>query len=262
MIRANMAEESMLSHYKIFHLFVFLLILFVQSFDLSAEDSLMLRNKLQLAQPSDYLVVSSNKTYTLMHIYGKKDHILTIEEIAIPESKRYQTQRLNWIDWIQQNAPGHTSWTMYEIDLRTGQMLRYYSFSKNGWFEIPDADNFISKLLNLRLTKVPDQTRKKIGPRPLIGPDLRSLWQPRLVINGQVIKDALFDAWRTNWPKDGSELSGKTIDLYLPQDSQRYPSYFPHWLQITGAMGKAKVRIIDSGSQLKSPKPSLSTLSS
>ena len=42
------------------------------------------------------------------------------------------------------------------------------------------------------------------------------------------------------------------------QKNQNYPSYFPYWLQVNGVAGKAKIRIIDSGSNLKSPKPPLS----
>jgi hypothetical protein len=151
---------------------------------------------------------------------------------------------------------------MYEIDLKTGQMLRYYSFTKKGWFEIADADNFLSKLLNLKLVKTPEQARKKVGPKPVSGPDWRPIWQPQMIVDGKRIKGVSFDAWRTRWPRDGGDLSGKTIEVYLPQDSQRYPSYFPYWLQISGMVGKAKLRIIDSGSQLKSPAPSLSSLES
>lgn len=241
--------------YKLFILFLF----FSWTLSLEAQNPLFLKDNLQRAQPGDYIVISSNKTDTLMHIYDKQNQLLTIEEIAVPEEIR-QNQGIGWPQWLEQKAPGHTSWVMYEIDLQTGQMLRYYSFSKKGWFDIPDADNFLSKLLNLKLTKMSDHLRKKIGPKPRSGPDLRALWQPRMIVNGQIIKGVNFDAWQTQWPRDGSELSGKTIDLYLPQDSQKYPSYFPYWLQISGAVGKAKVRIIDSGSHLKSPAPPLTSL--
>lgn len=221
---------------------------------LQAEE-LFLRNNLQRAQPGDYLVISANKTQTLMHIYDKQNQILTLEEIVVPESKR--AANVSWKEWVRQGAPENTSWVMYDIDLHTGKMIRYYSFSKKNWFEIPDADNFLSKLLNLKFTKIPNNARKRIGPKINSGPELRSLWQPRMVVEGKIIKGVMFDAWRTTWPRDGSELSGKTIEVYLPHDSQRYPAYFPYWLQINGAIGKAKIRMIDSGSQLQSPRPPL-----
>jgi hypothetical protein len=245
----------MLSYRRVFMLVLFLFVGLMSHEAFCDQNGLYLKDNLQQAHPGDYIVVSSNKTDTLMHIHDKQGNLLIIEEIAVPENKR-NAQELGWKEWVQQNAPGHTSWVMYEIDLQTGQMLRYYSFSKNGWFEIPEADNFLSKLLNLHLTKLSDKARKKIGPRTGSGPDLRPLWQPRMITEGRVIKNIPFEAWHTQWPKDGSELSGKTIELYLPRDSQRYPSYFPYWLQISGAVGKAKVRIIDSGSHLASPKPS------
>jgi hypothetical protein len=223
-------------------------------------ETLLLRENLQRAVPGDYLVISSNKTDTLMHIYDKQNHILTIEEIAIPNCRKPES--LSWKNWLEQNAPGNTSWVMYDINLHTGRMLRYYSFSKNGWFEISDSENFLSTLLNLKLTPIPQEARKRVGPKPKSGPDWRSLWQPRMVVNGSVIKDVRFNAWQTRWPKDNSELAGKTIEIYLHLESQRYPAYFPYWLQVNGVVGKAKIRIIDSGTQLRSPKPSLSALNS
>jgi hypothetical protein len=221
---------------------------------LSAEE-LFLRDNFQRAQPGDYIVVSANKTQTLMHIYDKQNQILTVEEIAVPECKR--SPKLSWKEWVNLGAPGNTSWVMFEVDLRNGQMIRYYSFTKKNWFEIPDADNFLSKLLSLKFTKIPDSARKRVGPKPLSGPEWRPFWQPRMMVEGRPIQGVIFDAWRTKWPRDGTDLSGKTIEVYLPHDNQRYPAYFPYWLQINGALGKAKIRIIDSGSLLQSPMPAL-----
>lgn len=218
-------------------------------FTLVAEE-IVLKNNLQQAKPGDYLVISCNKTLTLMHMANKEDHVLTIEEIAVAENH----QPSNWKEWVSKDAPGNTSWVKYEIDLTSGKMLRYYSYTKKNWYEISDADNFLSKLLTLKMSKIGDRARKRVGPKPFSGPDMRPLWQPRLIVEGKPIEGVEFDAWKTDWPKDGSDLSNKTIEVYLPRDSQRYPSYFPYWLQINGAVGKAKIRIIDSGSQLKSPK--------
>jgi hypothetical protein len=215
-------------------------------------DGRLLRDNFKKAKPGDFLVILSNKTQTVMHVSDKQDNILTLEEISTPEGRKQDN--LSWKDWVAQGAPGNTSWVIYELDLNNGAMLRYYSFTKNNWFEIPEADNFISKLLNLKLTKIPESARKKIGPKPFSGPDLRPFWQPRMIIDGKAINGVVFDGWETKWPRDNSELSGKTIEIYLPQDSDLYRAYFPYWLQINGAIGKAKVRMIDSGTNLKSPK--------
>lgn len=216
---------------------------------------LVLRNNLQRAQPGDYIVISAGKTQTLLLIIGKKDPFLTIEEIAVPESKR-QTD-VSWKEWVKQGSPGNTSWVRYDVDLQTGKMVHYYSFTKKNWFEIADADNFLSKLLNLKFTLIPENARKRLGPKPRSGPEMRPVWQPRLIMDGKQVDGVIFDAWRTRWPRDNSDLSEKAIEVYLPRDSQRYPSYFPYWLQINGAIGKAKVRIIDSGNQLQSPQKTL-----
>lgn len=241
---------------KYFYCYILPLLTLIYSLHspLNAED-IFLRDNLQRAQPGDFIVISANKTQTLMLIRNKNNQVLTIEEIAVPENK--SPSKMSWKEWVNQNAPGNTSWVAYDINLNNGQMIRYYSFTKKNWFEIPDGDNFLSKLLNLRLTKIPDSARKKVGPPPISGPDWRPLWQPRMIVNGEPIKNVPFDAWRTRWPQDGSDLSNKTIEVFLPRDSQLYPSYFPYWLQINGAVGKAKIRIIDSGTQLQSPKPSI-----
>ncbi|MCE2983869.1 MAG: hypothetical protein LW832_09935 [Parachlamydia sp.] len=222
----------------------------------ASSDSLFLKENLKGARPGDYLVVSSNKTNTLMHIFDKKNNVVTVEEVSVPDGRR---PPLSWKEWILANAPGNTSWVMYDIDLTTGQMLRYFSFTKNGWYSIPDADNFLSKLLNLKLTRIDDAARKRVGPK---GPgiDRRALWQPRMIVDGKPVNNVFFDAWRTRWARDGSELSGKVIDIYLPKESELYPAYFPYWLQINGAIGKAKIRIIDSGRHLHSPKSPLPPL--
>jgi hypothetical protein len=76
-------------------------------------------------------------------------------------------------------------------------------------------------------------------------------------VDGNNIPAVPFEAWQTHWPKDGTDLSGKSIEVYVPQENDKYPSYFPYWLQISGMVGNAKVRIVDSGSYMNSPMPPL-----
>lgn len=216
-------------------------------------EELWLRDNLAHAQAGDYLVVSANKTQTVLHIYAKTGEVLTIEEIAVPENKK--PGQMGWKEWVRQGAPGNTSWVLFDIHLPSGKMMRYYSFTKKSWLEIPDADNFLGKLFHLKFHKIPDSARKRVGPKPISGPEWRPFWQPRLVVEGQPVVGVLFDAWQARWPSDNSELAGKAIEVYLPRDGARYPAYFPYWLQINGVAGKAKIRIIDSGRCLSSPTP-------
>lgn len=217
---------------------------------LMAEEEMLLRSNLSKAMPGDYLVTGQNKNFTLLIIRSKEGDKLSIEEITMPMS-RVPKNSFSWRNWVLKGAQGHTSWVMYTIDLPTGAMGQAYSFTKNEWITIPQSQNFLSTLLNMRLRKVDDSERKRIGPPPSNDSlDKRPYWQPQLVVDGKVISGVSFDAWRTKWPKDGSDLSGKLIEVYVPKENDKYPSYFPYWLQISGIVGNAKVRIIDSGTGL------------
>lgn len=214
----------------------------------SAEQELLLRDNLKRAQPGDYLVTAQGKNYTVLLVRGKDAEHLKLEEITLP-MKRVPKQ-FSWRNWVLEGAPGHTCWMMYTIHLPTGVMEQTYSFTRNEWVNIPQAQNFFSTLLNLRLRRVADHERKRIGHSQFSDVDRRPFWQPTVVVDGAAIKGVPFDAWRTRWPKDGTDLSGKIIEVYVPKENGRYPSYFPYWLQISGIVGNAKVRIIDSGTQL------------
>lgn len=242
---------------KLSNPFFFLYILictFFFSLHIEASSQLFLKNKLGKAIPGDFIVISQNKAYTLFHIYDKTSERLTIEEITIPENKT-KLKLISWDDWVASGAPGNTSWIVYTIDLSSGKMGGLYSFTRNCWEELPEAEQFLSTLLNMKFTKIEERDRKRIGPAPeLPSYDRRPFWQPHMVMNGQVIEGVRFNGWKTFWPKDGSELAGKSIEIYLPEDDDSYPSYFPYWLQVSGKIGKAKIRIIDSGTGLFSPR--------
>ena len=208
---------------------------------------MFLRNNLKLARVGDFIVTSQNKTYTVLLIDQVSAQEMALEEITVP-TKNIPLSNFSWKNWIEQNAPGHTSWVRYVINTSTGQMKEYFSYTKNGWYTLTEGDNFLSTLLNLKLSKVSVTERKKVGPRPPPGAtDKRPYWQPKLIFEGKVIPGVMFDSWRTFWPKDGSELSGKIIEVFVPQNPGAYPAYFPYWLQVSGIVGKAKVHIIDSG---------------
>jgi hypothetical protein len=198
-----------------------------------------LLNNLQKAKNGDYVVISQGKSYTLFHIMEVKPELLTVQEITIPASIALQ-QVTSWPAWVQNNAPCNTSWVQYQIDASKGELKNYYSFTKKGWFTVPEAENFLQTLLKLDLLPIPPSKRKRVGSSS-------ALWEPKMVINGQIHNEVHFNAWVATWPKDGGPLSEKTIEIYLPEDSTNYPAYFPYWLQTQGVVGQAKVRIVDSG---------------
>ena len=230
---------------------VFFFSVFIYTCPLSAT----LLDNLQKAQKGDYIVTAQGKNYTLMHIYDRKENILTVEEITAP-SKIFQGKSTLWKAWIMQGAPYHTAWVMYSIDLKDGKMKAYYSLTKNRWVDMSKVDNFLTTLLNLNMLPIPFSDRKKVGLQ-LLKKGNRPLWQPKMIVEGREISGVFFDAFRTKWPNDNSELSGKVIEVYVPRENERYPSYFPYWLEISGVVGNAKIRIIDSGSKMDSPAPPL-----
>lgn len=216
---------------------------------LSAEGTfLYLRNNLRKAQSGDFIVTAQGKNYSLLHVQSKDANQLTFEEISIPAAK-VPKQNFSWKTWVSQGAAGGTSRVLYTVDLTNGQLKNYYSFKRGTWYEMTPQNNFFPTLLNLRFNYIPESQRRRTG-FCLVPADQRALWTPKMIVEGNEIQGVYFDVWKTYWPKDGSELSGKTIEVFLPEEGSNYPSYFPYWLQITGLTGGAKIRIIDSGTGL------------
>lgn len=233
---------------KIFFCFISL---FTAPFLSGEQTSLQLRENLKSAKSGDFLVTAQGKNYTVLIIKDSSGDNLSIEEITVPSARISTKTPFSWRNWISNGADGNTCWILYNINLSSGTIQQAFSYSRNEWINVPQSQSFLSTLLNLRLEPIPNQERKRVGPPPSSdSPDRRPLWQPPLIVDGQTIAGVSFDGWRTRWPKDGGELSGKLIEVYLPTDKTKYPAYFPYWLQVTGMIGKAKVRIVDSGSGL------------
>ncbi|MBA3239277.1 MAG: hypothetical protein H0T62_13155 [Parachlamydiaceae bacterium] len=231
----------------------FLIFLFIVS-GLSAEENfLFLRDNLGRAQPGDFIVTAQGKNYSLLHIQYKDSNQLTIEEISIPAAK-VPRQNFLWRTWASQGFAGNSSRVLYTVDLANGQLKNFFSFTRGSWYEMSAQNNFFPTLLNLRFNYISEKQRRRIGVCLVqTKQDKRPFWQPKMVVEGNEIQGVDFDAWKAQWPKDGTDLSGKTIEVYLPKKGMNYPSYFPYWLQISGLVGSAKVRIIDSGSGLTTP---------
>lgn len=232
----------------------YLILLFCFGFlTLSAEQDLI-QHQLKKGRKGDYIVVAQGKCLTLFHIFDKNAQSVLLEEVAIPAlTADYYVK--GWKEWIAQGAPNHSSWILYELNLDKGEITRYYSYTKRSFFTIPEGDSFLATLLHLDLEEIPFEQRKKVGLSPRGNePDRRKPWAPKMVFEGQEIADVPFNAYVSRWPSDGGPLSGKIIEIYLPEESSHYPSYFPYWLQVRGVVGPSKVRVIDSGQQLSSPQ--------
>ncbi len=200
-----------------------------------------LKSKFQKAQKGDYLVTLKNDTYTLLIINNLTTEKLSLEEVVLPKSalkKNSSFQKLS-----NQNYPDALVWNIYEIDFLKNRLLSAYSLKNSASFKIDSGDHFLMKLLTLPLKPQPDYKRKKIGPPPQGGEaDRRKLWQPAKFFEGNKIAQAQFKVLETVWPKDGSELSRKTIELYF-DDS--FP--FPYFIQIHASQLTVFLKSVDSG---------------
>lgn len=209
-----------------------------------------LKDRLVQGDAGNYLVIAQGKNTIFFHILEKSPVRITLEEITIPTTFLCDWQG-KWKTWRAKGAPGHTSWLHYPITLPQGTLENFYNVDKRHWVKPGGQSAFLTTLLHLPFFSVPQTQRRKIG-RSVAGgaPDTRPLWQPPLVYEGQTVKGLPFDAFFAKWPQDDSPLSEKTIEIYLPEASASYPSYFPYWLQIQGVIGQAKLRVIDSGKNL------------
>jgi len=203
-----------------------------------------LLKRLEKAKAGDYIVFEANKTITLLAIRSLTNHSMVLEEISAPAPKNKPE---SWAAWLQAKAPGHTSWSMIEIDLKAKEILECYSFSRCAWLSQSPKDSFLATLLHLPLIPVEAKDRRKIGPAPQEGEaDHRKVWNPPLVINGKKV-EGTFDAYQTDWPQDGSELAGKNVCLYFDRNSN-LP--LPCWIQVDTGQVTGSLRAIDSGHRL------------
>ena len=213
----------------------------------STGNAFSLRERIESAKPGDYIVTEANKMITVLCIREINNQTVLFEEISAPV-QNLKKRPSCWAEWIKKKAPGHTSWSMVEIDLASSELLECYSFTKSAWLHLSQKESLFSTLLDLPMKKVTDGERRKIGPPPMDGePDFRKIWNPPLVFLGEKIQGASFDVYETVWPEDGSELSGEQVSLYFDQ-GHRFP--LPFWIQVDTSHATAALRTIDSGNSL------------
>ncbi|MFC2049175.1 hypothetical protein ACFLR2_00675 [Chlamydiota bacterium] len=239
----------------------FLVCIFLLLCSLLNGGEIQLKGKLAEAHPGSYLVIEQNKTFTFFHIHDRFDNVAVIEEVSIPAAS-YARNRLNWKDWFESGAPGHTSWIISQVNLDSGIFEETFSYTHQGWIDMTSSNPFLTTLLNLRFQEVSLEERRRIGlPPGHHKVDNRPMWNPRLIVNGCIVSNPSFYAYKARWPSDGSELSRKTIEIYLPSQTETettwFPAYFPYWLEVDGKIGSAKARVVDSGIDARSPKPAL-----
>lgn len=196
-----------------------------------------LHDRLPSAQVGDYAVIHQGRLYTFFHIISKKGETLGVEEISIPQPIARDTIH-SWVAWRQEQAPFNSSWVLYQINIPSGNIENFYSFTQKTWCTVSEEESFLHTLLKLALT-----------------PKDSTSTPPPMIVQGKPIQGASLQAYTTRWPRDNSPLSDRQLDLYLPSSpptsTAPYPSYLPYWVQIEGFAGRAKLRIVDSGSTVQ-----------
>jgi hypothetical protein len=211
------------------------------------ECSSVLQDRLKNAKPGDFIVTEANKMISVLAIRAITSRTLILEEITAP-AQAIAPLPASWAEWVRHRAPGHTSWSMLEIDFENNQLIECYSFSRSAWVQLSTQQSFISTILGLSLSPVPQSEQRRIGPEPMNGEaDTRKIWQPPLIQNGIHLPGAEFEVYRATWPKDGSDLAGNSVFLYFDQAKL---SPFPVWIQMTTAHAAASIRMIDFGTLL------------
>ena len=230
--------------------FLHLLFLFGIFFTLPIAASMTLKEKFQTGSPGDYTVTLQNKTYSLLILREINGSKVQFEEISVP-AHRIKLQKFSWRTWLENNAPHHSSWIQFELDLNKEKITESFSITRNAWTTL--SDSFLTQLLSLKLSPLAHSDRKKIGPPPPFGEnDHRKEWLPPQYIEGKRVKNAQFSVFQARWPKDESELSNCLIDLYFDTNQTSFP--FPFWIQLSDGKGTYKIRVIDSGKELQSPQ--------
>ncbi len=225
-------------------------------FTLAEASEISLKNHLDTAEPGSYLVTEQGKTCAFLYIREKSETHVTIEEVAIPASN-FCRQKTSWRCWFETGASGHSIWTVSQINLKTGAFESTFSYTHQGWVDMKEANCFLATLLNLRFKEVNLEERKKVGLPPGYNKvDNRPLWTPRLIVDGISQCQTSFKVFKARWPKDMTDLSHKTIEIYLPDATKEsaYPTFFPYWVEVEGKIGSAKMRVIDSGKGVHSPQ--------
>jgi len=202
------------------------------------------------AEVGDFVVFAEQKHLTLFRIAASTEDEIAIEEITIPASLIDLTA-VSWKKWLEEEAPHYSSWTVTRFEKKSGTLISCLSKVNHEWIENKPLFVFLPTLFQLPLVPVPKDEQKRIGPAPMAGEiDRRKLWVPKVIVNGkELLPPPPFEVYRTKWPKDGGELSEKTIYLYFPVSKEAL-SYFPYWVEIVGIVGKVKLRVVDSGKGL------------
>lgn len=214
-----------------------------------------LKNRLAQGNVGDYIVTEQGNLYSLLFIRKNAGKWCVLEEITI-DKNQINLQKINWKKWVEERAPGASSWLSLTLDLEKNTLAQCFSYLEKQWLFIEKSDYLLAHLLTLNFHATSERDRRRIGPAPLSGEvDRRKAWVPPLVREGKPIKAPQFEVVRATWPADTTRLAGCIFELYLDKEHTDFP--FPYWLEVQSPHYTFKMRAVDSGKGLVSPMPLL-----
>lgn len=197
-------------------------------------------DRIPYAKEGDFVVYENNKNSSMLIINQIDDKKIIIEEVSFPsylKNKIVDPQK-----WLEQKAPGNTSWRIYELDRKTQNLTQAYSYTENSHLLLNEQNFFLSKFFSLNLLPVTESYRRKIGS-PTIKPDTRPYWNPPIYIDG-IKHQKPSVAFYANWPNDGSKLENERINLYFIENS-----FFPSWIEIEASKIVSPFKVSNSGNR-------------
>lgn len=228
---------------------LFAIVLLFSTVSEAAISSNVLKERFLNGRKGDFVVTEQEGHVTLLLILNRQEHTLILEEVVAPLT-HINLKTVRWEQWLQNKAPGHTAWTVYEIDLDKAEFCAAFSVTRQEWLQLHASEKLLTQLLALPMHRLSINQRKKIGTCGAEEIDHRALWNPPWIVHGKRIKPAAFDVFQTLWPSDNSPLSAAELELYFSASDARFP--FPLWIDIHTPHATVKWRAIDSGTDLLS----------
>ena len=190
-------------------------------------------SRLGLAHQGDMYVYDARSSIRIIGLTSIEPHKIRIRHVLATKDVLEREAFDSWSSWYEQGSPGSAEDALYIIDTRKFEVLG--SGSSASW---------LSSLLNLQLTPLDPERRRKAGPPPASGEqDFRPIWNPKLIVEG-ISTPVTCAAFSTTWPDDGSDLANRELVVYC---AEGHP--FPLWVET--ADSSHHIRLIDSkrGSQ-------------
>lgn len=207
---------------------------------------------LDLADGS-YLVMQNKDLYTLFHVQKKDNKQTHFQEISIPKDT-FLSQKTSWLNWLENGAKKHSGYLRYTMDKETALINNVYLVDDEKWISPESFNQFLPTLMHLNFQRVPSEKRKRVGRAPDgFRQDTRPYWSPKVIFNGDLIKDVRFEEWESRWPDDQSDFSGISIKLFFPEDGQ-IPFQIPFWISFQDSAFYQIIRTVDAGVFIENEK--------